>query len=122
MNRRSFLQQGASGAGWLMLAGVPLETPGAEVNRFAYDVERFKKTDPKVIGYELVTRFPSPVGMPRCVAVPLEDRLAIAGKDGVVIADAEGGRVATMDLPAPVRCVATDGERIYAGLRDHVRV
>jgi hypothetical protein len=121
VNRREFIRQGAgivAGAGAaLALARV------AKANAFAFDAEGFSKTDPKLIGYEEIKRFTSRQSEPRRLAVGPEQRLYVAGKNGVSIVDFEGGPAAEIGLASPARCiaVAADGT-VYVGLRDHVEV
>ncbi|HWQ92650.1 MAG TPA: hypothetical protein VN673_13330 [Clostridia bacterium] len=122
INRRSFLQKSA-GAGLFALAAGNLSSPGAQVSRFAYDVERFKRTDPSLIQYELVTRYAAPIEMPRGIAVDAQDQVLVAGKTGVAVSDSTGARVKTLTCSGPARCVAVGADgTTYAGVQDHVEV
>jgi len=132
INRRRFLGQGARGAGLLAVAGISLTTSARlaraasaakEANPFAYDLDRVSRTDPKLIRYEAAAKFSAANPDPRRIALGPEDRLHIAGKNGVTILNLSGGRLDEIVLPGPARCVAVapDGA-IYAGLRDHIEV
>jgi len=126
-NRRTFLRSGArglalaAGAPWLVGGTGRAAEPGR--NPFAYDVERYRKTDPALIAYDRVEHFPSPHPAPRRLAIGPEDRLYLASGP-VVAALNEEHRVAF-----EIRCTGTvyglavsaDG-LVYAALRDHVEV
>ena len=69
ITRRDFLKETAGGAGILAVgsgafaASVGLArgaSAGKDANPFAYDVERLRKTDPKLIHYEQVGHFRQP--------------------------------------------------------------
>mgnify|MGYP001225515073 CR=1 FL=1 len=83
ITRRHFLKETAGGAGILavgsgsLAASVGLArgaSAGKDANPFAYDVERLRKTDPKLIHYEQVGHFPGPTPDPRRIVVGPEDR------------------------------------------------
>jgi len=125
INRRRFLNQGALGVGALAAGGAALVAAPAEksVNPFAYDVTRFALTDPRLIHYELVSRFPSRLTEPRRIAVGPEGQVYLAGKTGVGVFDRQGSLVAEMPLTAPARCLAVSRDgTLYVGLKDHVEV
>ena len=74
ITRRDFLKEAAGGAGIIAVgsgtfaASVGLArgaSAGKDANPFAYDVERLRKTDPKLIHYEQVAHFASPGPDPR---------------------------------------------------------
>jgi hypothetical protein len=132
ITRRRFLEDAARGAGILAVssgsiaASIPLAraaSPGKEANPFALDVERLRKTDPKLIQYEQVGRFASPKPNPRRIAIGLDDRVYIAASDSVSVLGPAGARISEVACPAPVRAVAVAADgAIYAGVRDHVEV
>jgi hypothetical protein len=132
ITRRQFLRRGAQDAGLLALGSAAFATSvsaaraasaGDEVNPFAYDVSRLRKTDPKLIHYERVGEFASPYPEPHRIAAGPKERFYIAAGNYISVVDRDGGRVNEIALPGPARCVAVaeDGS-VYAGVRDHVEV
>ena len=132
ITRRRFLEQTARGSGILAVGGGSLAasvrlagaaSAGKDANPFAYDVERLRKTDPKLIHYEQVAQFPGPNPNPRRIAVGPDDRLYIAAANSVTVLDHAGKRLSEISSLAPVRCVAiaADGTT-YVGAGDHVEV
>jgi hypothetical protein len=132
ITRRDFLKETARGAGALAVgsgafaASIGL-TRGASVgkdpNPFAYDVERLRKTDPKLIQYEQAGHFASPNPDPRRIVIGPDDRVYIAAGNSVSVLDREGARIIEIALGTAARCVAVAGDgTIYAGVRDHVEV
>jgi len=132
ITRRRFLKETAGGAGILAVgsgsfaASIGLArgaSAGKDPNPFAYDVERLSKTDPKLVRYEQVGRFPSPNPDARRIAIGPEDRVYIAAGNYVTVLDSEGKRLNDLPLGTAARCVAVAGDgTIYAGARDHVEV
>jgi len=130
MRRREFLARGARKAGMLTFGAAVLKgatgvasAEQSSANRFAYDVERFGKTDPKLVQFEQAALIRSAGTEPRRMAVGPGDRLYVAAKEGVLVFSPEGERVMEARLSAASRCVAVaeDGT-IYSGVRDHVEV
>jgi hypothetical protein len=124
ISRRRFLKRSVQGAGLLAASGSVLKGAAATENAFAYDVERLRKTDPKLIGYEQVHRFSILNSHPRRIAFGgPNNRLYVAAASSISVLDLEGTRGLELALPGPARAVAvaTDGT-IYAGLRDHIEV
>ncbi len=66
---------------------------GKDANPFAYDVERLRKTDPKLIHYEQVGHFASPGPDPRRIVIGPEDRVYIAAGNAVSVLDRDGTRI-----------------------------
>jgi hypothetical protein len=132
ITRRDFLREATGGAGILVLgsgafaASVGLAraaSVGKDPNPFAYDVERLRKTDHKLIHYEQVGHFVCPSPLPRRIAIGPEDYVYIAADNSVRVLDREGTPLKDIGLGTAARCVAvaSDGT-IYAGVRDHVEV
>lgn len=124
VTRRQFISQTVCAT-----AGVAVWTQGAaatakeEANPFAYDVERFTKTDPKLVQYEEAGRFACPHAEPRRICFDGEDRLHVAGGVYVSVLNAQGEPVREIELGDKARCVACAGDgTIYAGVREHVEV
>jgi hypothetical protein len=131
ITRRHFLRRTAGGTGLLALGGAALaagQQPAraaaqGQANPFAYDIERLTRTDPAFIRYETAGQCLSPQPEPRRLAVGPQDRVYIAGQNGVSILDRTGARRADVALDAPARCVAVQPDgTIYVGLREHVAV
>ncbi len=115
----------AAGSAALAASAQAAGAVGAEkqLNPFAYDVERFRKTDPKLIQYKQVGRFACPHPEPRRIALGPEERLYVAARKGVDVLDHAGARLDDISLPEPARCVAVGPDGIiYIGLRDHIEV
>jgi hypothetical protein len=132
ITRRRFLEGTARGAGILAVSGGAIAvsmppagaaSPGKEANPFALDMERLRKTDPKLIHYEEVGRFACPKPSPRRIAIGPEGRVYIAAESSVCVLDSGGARVSEIACSAVARCVtvAADGT-VYIGVRDHVEV
>ena len=66
ISRRRFLEESARGVGAFATASAAMAAAAAEkaTNPFAYDVERMAKTDPRLVQYEQVGRFASPLPEP----------------------------------------------------------
>jgi hypothetical protein len=129
MNRREFLGRGAG----IVVAGAALgamssrwtDATAAEskANPYAYDVERFGKTDPKLIRYEVAVQFRCASRQPRRIVAGPNDRLYIATAEGICIFSTDGSRVGDLALSAPARCVAVAADgTVFAGLRDHLEL
>ena len=127
LTRRDFLSQGAGGAIAGMAAAMlrPAKARGADGGRnpFAYDVEKYRRTDPALLGYEEVGRHKSPKGQPRRMALGPEDRWYLAAGTGISVLDRNGRPVSEVACAGAVRSlgVGADGT-VYAGLKDHVEV
>lgn len=124
MNRRRFLQA-ASGAGILGTFGLAQAGGGqtsGKPNIFAYDVGKYAKTDPRLIGYDEAGRFPAGVGEPRRVVFGAGQRLWVSGNGGVAVLERDGTKVMEIAV-VNARClaVAPDGTA-YVGVRDHIEV
>lgn len=131
LTRRKFLQRSARGVGLLGLAAAAgsiarAATPKAadkRANPYAYDLSRYKKTDPKLIHYEETGRISCPHDEPRRIATGPSDRLYVAAGSYVTELDHAGNRGLEIALDAPARCVAVAADgTIYVGLRDHIEV
>lgn len=126
MNRRAFFGRSAFGAG-VALAGTAAVRLGfnqgwAAENRYALDLDRFTKTDPRLVRYEEIARFSCPDRAPSRMAIG-PDHLYIGSSKQVSILSFSGALVRTIPVSAPARCVAAgiDGTT-YIGLRDHIEV
>jgi len=132
ITRRHFLKETTGGAGILVVgsgsfaASLGLArgaSAGTTPNPFAYDVERLRQTDPKLIHYEQVGHFAGPNPDPRRIVIGPEDRVYIAAGNAVSVLDRDGTRITEINLGTAARCVAVAADgTIYAGARDHVEV
>lgn len=122
-SRRQFVGQLAQGAALAGAAALsPVHLCGADKNPFAYDVSRFQRTDPKLIGWEEVERWVCPGRNARRMAFGPGDVLHVAAGNEV-IRRGPAGQLAPIEAGAPVEgvTVATDGT-LYVALRDHVEL
>ncbi len=132
INRRQFFQTATQRAGLLAAGTAALQTTVGSsqaaskdkpFNPFAYDIGRLEKTDPKLIAYEEVSKFPSGDQDPRRIAVGPDRRLYVAGKNGLTILEPDGTKAGVIPLGLPGRCVAVAGDgTVYVGVRDHIEV
>jgi hypothetical protein len=130
ISRRQFLDRGFKGAGALALgsaagvfSGARVLGAGSETNPFAYNLEAFTRTDPKLVRYEETGRFHFSGAEPRRIASGPEGRLYIAAKGGVSILSQAGESVREIATTSPARCVTVaDDGTIYVGLEDHIEV
>lgn len=133
VNRRDFLREEGLRLGMLTLgveaAGsfATLRARGAanasRENPFAYDVERFERTNPDLIGYVETTRFKSPCDQPRRMALDIGGQIHLAGANCVCVLRTEGTVASEIGLDSPPQCVAVDRDgTIYVGFRDHIEV
>jgi len=125
LNRREFFGVVAKSAAILGLTSAA-EAKGAAqgtANPFAYDISRFQKTDPKLITYEQVTRWPIPHKDAKRLAIGPDDRLYVCADKYINSLSRTGqlGMELTLSGPASCVAVAADGT-IFAGLRDHIEV
>jgi len=124
-DRRGFFGVVTKTAALLGLAGgaeARAQEQGA-ANPFAYDISRFQKTDPKLIAYQEVTRWPLPRKEARRLAIGPDDQLYVCAGNYINCLSRAGGRGLELALAGPACCVAAarDGA-IFAGLRDHIEV
>ncbi len=124
------MQQSLRGAGLITVAGVAASTGlgravGADkaANPFAYDVERFRNTDPKLLQYEQFARFGCPHPEPHRLAIGAQDRLFIAAGSFICVLERDGTAVSEIPLGGVARCIglAKDGT-MYVGLKEHLEV
>jgi hypothetical protein len=126
VSRRGFVKRGLGTAAVTATAAATLgqaASKPASSNPFAFDVEKYRKTDPTLLHYEQVGRFPVPRSEARRLTMGPEEKLYVSAGNYVCVLDRQGNRLNEIALAAPVRCaaVAQDGT-IYASLRTHVEV
>jgi hypothetical protein len=109
------------------MAAQPANRDGLS-DRFAYDIEQFKKTDPALIAYRELPGVKLNLAEPRAVAMGPDDRLYVAGDRQIAVYDAAGSELETIALEAEPRSLAVatadhaQPGRIYVGFNDHVEV
>jgi sugar lactone lactonase YvrE len=131
VSRRNFLR----GAGLLGLGGAasalatrvslgasskPARPASAPI---AYDVERYRKTDPALLHYESAGSYLSPHEAPKRLAFGPDGTLWVTAGKFVTALDKQGGKTGDVAANEEVQCVAVapDGA-IHVGLRDHIEV
>jgi len=96
--------------------------------RFGYSLEVYRKTDPALIGYVEQDPIAVQAQDPRSLAVGPEDRIYVAGDQGVEVLSAAGAKLSTVALEEAPQCLAVGGSahafpgRLYVGMKDHVEV
>ncbi|NLH75243.1 MAG: hypothetical protein GX456_19530 [Verrucomicrobia bacterium] len=91
-------------------------------NPFAYRVDRFEQTNPKLIGYVEARRFKSPCSEPRRMAIGGDQRIYLAGEKRICVIRPDGSVATEIGLTAPPQCVAVANEVLYVGFKDHIEV
>jgi hypothetical protein len=126
-SRRAFLGCGSARLALAAGASLLLARPGRAADRgrnpFAYDVERYRRTDPALVAYDRVKHFPSPRPEPRRVGIGPDDRLHLAAGNAIAVLDGEGRVTSEIRCGGVVHALAVSAEgTVYAGLRDHLEV
>jgi hypothetical protein len=129
-SRRQFLRSQAHsvaalglGLAWVPTTSSRAADAGAKANPFAYDVSQFEKTDPALVRYREIRRFPSPQPDPRRLALTPDGNLLLAASSSLIRFSPDGATLAELPLPAPPHCVAASPEGpLYVGFQDHVEV
>lgn len=89
--------------------------------RFDYDVERFKKTDPSLVLYEEVDGFD--LGMEHCKLLAMgDDKFYIGGGPELRVFAASGEQLANVPQGRVITALHVAGDRLYLGLKDRLRV
>lgn len=134
-DRRSFLRTTAWGGGIAGLGGLA----GLAANRlmarksgvskpalgdeFTYDVSRFQKSDPALVRYEEVQRFPAGLERARNIAAGPDGSIFVVGTGGIRKLSPEGKTVLTIPADEPVYSIAlrSNGE-ILTGRKEKITV
>jgi hypothetical protein len=126
-SRRNFLREGFGGT-LLAAAGLSASPSAAHAagpadNPFAYDIEKYRKIDPKLIRFEKVGQFRCPPAEPHRLAIGPDGLLYLAAAKGVHVFDARGTRIREVPCSAAPRSVGVaDDGTMFVGVRDHVEV
>ena len=136
-SRRRFLRQGVIGATWLGLgsalglwappsAAQPALKKGGSSklgSEYTYDIDKLRKTDPKLLLYEEGAPFAPGLKEIRTLQFGPDNRLYVAGDRAVIILNAQGSRVSEIALAEPPRCLGVAGEgRVYVGFKNRVEI
>lgn len=137
VSRRRFIGTGILGAcllavggavGW-MASRMGLSTPRKRRVRrkldksFLYDIEKYVKTDPRLVLYEPTGRIDTGFRRARRIALSTDDRVYVAGDKAVRVFGVDGQREGEIPLPDRPLCLFVDAaDRIFIGMRDHVEV
>jgi hypothetical protein len=125
ISRRRFLRQGMSGAAAVTALRLTRPTGSAassQDNPFAYDLDRYRKVDPKLVHYERVGRFRCPQPEVRRLALGPEGRLYVAAAKYVTILDRAGTPAGDIACPAAPRAVAVAEDLIHVAFKNQVAI
>jgi len=123
--RREFIRNAAVAAGAVAVSAnaSARATGGASVERFQYDVDRYRKVDPALIRYERQQQFTAGKIEARRIALGPDKRLYIACANAVAILDDHGCVVTEIPTAAAVRAVTVAGDgTIFAAVKDHIEI
>lgn len=111
----------AAAAFFFLDSARPLAELGDE---YRYDLAEYAAIDPSLVLYEPVGR-PIPTGLSqsRTIAIAADGAIWLTGDKAVVVMDARGTVLRTVECDAAPLCVAFDeGGLVYVGLTDHIAV
>lgn len=136
-DRRSFLRTAAWGGGIAGLGGMaglaasrlsgrkPDASPSKPAlgEEFTYDVSRFQKSDPALVRYEEILRFPVGLERARNIATGSDGSIFVVGTGGIRKFSPEGEPDLTIAMDEPVHSIALrpNGE-ILAGQKEKMTV
>ena len=95
---------------------------------FDYNLEEYAKVDPALIRYDEMATIPLEMAEPRAVAVGPDDHIFVAGDKAIVVFDAGGTKLKTIELEHEPHCLAlgkaehVSPGRLYVGMKDHIEV
>ncbi|MCH7227776.1 hypothetical protein [Haloferula sp. A504] len=90
---------------------------------FTYDVSRFQTSDPGLIQWRELSRFPSGLERPRNLCTTPGGHILVCGDDGIRRFDADGRELGFSPIQGRVHAVAVlPDESLLAGLPDQVQV
>jgi hypothetical protein len=136
-DRRSFIRTAAWGGGIAGLGGLAglianrLSSRKPDVSaskpalgeEFTYDVSRFQKSDPALVRYEEISRFPVGLERARNIATGSDGSIFVVGTGGILKFSPEGELLLTIPMDEPVHSIALrpNGE-ILAGQKEKITV
>ncbi len=94
---------------------------GADV--FDQEMERLRRVEPRLLGYDEVDRIVVALDEPRGIAAGAAGRLWVAGDEALLLF-VEGRPIRRLPLSRPAGCVceSRDAARVYVGLGDRIEV
>jgi hypothetical protein len=105
------------------LGGVVCKKAGQKPNPYEYNLDDFRKVDPKWMTYQETGRIDIPARVLYALAADLDGHIIVSGDHALFIFNLEGQPVSRIDLGEPARCIAASPEgRFYLGMIDHVEV
>lgn len=125
LTRRGFLTRGA---GLAAIGATPIALQRARAaaddkNPFEYNIDHLRKVDPKLIHYEQVGGFKTPLAEPRRLALGPDDKVYVSGKDRVEVFEPSGAKLRELAVKGTALAVtvARNG-RLFLGVKDHVEI
>jgi len=116
-SRRQFFGKLAQGA---VAFGAAPGAVFSATNPFAYDVSRFGRTDPAMIGWEEISRRTTPLPEARRIAIGTGNIVHVAAGSEIVRWKTDGA-LPSLKADAMVTCLALPrDELVFAGLRDRI--
>jgi hypothetical protein len=133
-DRRSFIRTAAWGGGIAGLGGLAglaasrlsgrkAPSKPALGEEFTYDVSRFQKSDPALVRYEEVSRFPVGLERARNIATGADGSIFVVGIGGIRKFSPDGELLLTIPMDEPVHSIALrpNGEML-AGHKEQITV
>ena len=87
-----------------------------------FDPTKLRPIDPDLVLYRQEAAFPLAMTRLLCLAVGPQDRIYVAGKEGIAILDSQGKLLTMLDVPDVTSLAIGPDGLIYAGVRDHVEI
>ena len=110
----------------VLATDVPGPSGGGLGEQFRYDLDKYRKVDPKLIIYEELAgaRIKTPLGEPRGIAAePGDSAFFVVGDQALLIFRPESARMHQTPLSGRPRCLAVGADHnLYVGMRDHIQV
>jgi hypothetical protein len=95
----------------------------SESNPYAYDVDKFKKTDPALIRYEEVQQIKLGITNLHAIAVDADDKILVTADNMIVFIGKDGKSLSKVNTEGSNTCAAIDrAGDVYLGVTDHVEI
>jgi len=90
---------------------------------FEYDVSSYADVDPEHVTFKEIDRLTLDITDPSALAVGPDDRIYVAGENGVAVFGPEGKEVARYTVKGRPDCLAVcPDKKLLLGMRDHIEV